>query len=81
MLEEIFNVRQERMIASTVRKLPVTAIVPFLKIVSSSIRSTMIEVVFKLIDLIHSRPTRAPQLTVWIRSLLLNHTAYLLTVS
>lgn len=37
MLEEIFNVRRERLITNTVRKLPVTAVVPFIKIVSSEI--------------------------------------------
>jgi U3 small nucleolar RNA-associated protein 5 len=65
LLESVLRTNKERVVEHTVRRLPSTLVVPLIK-----------EVVHR----IQSRPTRAAELIVWIRSTLLIHSSYLMTV-
>jgi len=65
LLEDCLSCRDHSLITNTVRRLPVTSILPFLKQVSNRVRS---------------KPGRASTLVFWIRAVLTEHTAYLTSV-
>ena len=62
LLEDCLMCRDLTMISNTVRRLPVTSVLPFLKQVSSRMRS---------------KPGRATTLVPWVKAVLIEHTAYL----
>jgi len=65
LLEDCLSCRDHTLITNTVRRLPVTSVLPFLKQVSNRVRS---------------KPGRASTLVFWIRAVLTEHTAYLTSV-
>lgn len=65
LLEDCLSCRDHALITNTVRRLPVTSVLPFLKQVSNRVRS---------------KPGRASTLVFWIRAVLTEHTAYLTSV-
>ena len=96
MLEQVLTECKDRVVNSTVRNLPLTTVVPFLKTVSfhcydavwkcllycwSLALYNLFCIIIQLVDLLQTRPSRGPELSIWIRAILLSHTAYLLTVS
>ena len=65
LLEDCLSCRDHTLITNTVRRLPATSVLPFLKQVASRVRS---------------KPGRASTLVFWIRAVLTEHTAYLTSV-
>ena len=65
LLEDCLSCRDHDLITNTVRRLPITSVLPFLKQVSNRVRS---------------KPGRASTLVFWIRAVLTEHTAYLTSV-
>lgn len=65
LMEEVLRVSKERLITSTIKKLPVPTVLPFMK---------------KLLELLQRSPSRGLQLSLWIKTLLSAHAAYLMTV-
>eukprot|EP00741_Cyanophora_paradoxa_P007161 tig00000123_g6930.t1 len=65
LLEQCLRVTNERVIQTTVSRLPTSSVLPFLK---------------RVVAKFEARPTRAASLAVWIRAVLQLHTSYLVTV-
>jgi len=65
LLEDCLSCRDHTMINNTVRRLPPTSVLPFLKQVCNRMRS---------------KPGRATTLVPWVQAVLIEHTAYLTTV-
>lgn len=65
LLEEVLRVHKEKVVRATIRKLPVTVVLPFLR---------------NLIEMLQKQPGRGLELSLWIRTILTTHTAYLMTL-
>merc|ERR1711920_603607 len=65
MLEYVLRVQDRKMIEATVERLPPTKVLTFLT---------------KVVDKFEKRPSRGSVLCVWIRTILMAHTSYLMTV-
>ncbi|KJE95621.1 hypothetical protein CAOG_08938 [Capsaspora owczarzaki ATCC 30864] len=65
LLEDCLSVSNEAVIRNTMKKLPASYVIPFLTLI---------------VEKFQAKPSRGLTLLIWIRGLLLVHTAYLMTV-
>lgn len=82
LLEEALRVRRENIIRQTLRRLPLSLILPLLKQVCglpTSLLDLSCLLTLQLVRLLETSPSRGLELSLWVHHLLTQHSAYLIT--